>query len=111
MSNLADAVRRNSITLPREKISAFLPVAESDAKLFCVGLNYVSHAAELGVAIPKQPSIFSRYGTTCVAHEQPILLPRSSRSVDWEGELALVVGRHAKYVPEDEAMSVLAGIT
>src|SRR5262245_59601231 len=56
-------------------IAHYLPVCEADAKLFCVGLNYVGHADELGLAIPKQPAIFARYGTTCVGHDQPIMLP------------------------------------
>ena len=94
-----------------QQIAEVLPVAEPDAKLFCVGLNYRSHADELGHPIPKQPSIFSRYGTTCVGHEQPILLPTSSNAVDWEGELALVIGRTGKYVASADALKMLAGVT
>jgi 2-keto-4-pentenoate hydratase/2-oxohepta-3-ene-1,7-dioic acid hydratase in catechol pathway len=97
--------------LSRDDIACFLPICELDAKIFCVGLNYVSHAEELGLAIPKQPSIFSRYGSTCVGHEQSILIPRSSQAVDWEGELALVIGKPIKYVGETHALGALAGVT
>jgi 2-keto-4-pentenoate hydratase/2-oxohepta-3-ene-1,7-dioic acid hydratase in catechol pathway len=97
--------------LTEADIAHYLPTCEADAKVFCVGLNYASHAEELGQAIPKQPSIFSRYGTTCVGHGQPILLPKSSAAVDWEGELALVVGKPIKYVGEANAIGALAGVT
>jgi len=95
--------------LGSSEIAAHLPVAEADSKIFCVGLNYLSHAEELGLAIPKQPSIFSRYGTTCVGHEGDILLPKSSDAVDWEGELAVVIGASTKYVAEADALAKLAG--
>ena len=113
LRGLATAARanRDATRIDRQRIAAFLPVAEADAKIFCVGLNYQSHAEELGLPIPKQPSIFSRYGTTCVGHEQPILLPRSSGAVDWEGELALVIGGTGKYVAGTDARSMLAGVT
>lgn len=110
-----DKLRKAAATAPAaavlgaDEVAAWLPVAEADSKIFCVGLNYVSHAEELGVAIPKQPSIFSRYGTTCVGHEGDILLPKSSDAVDWEGELAVVIGVPTKYVTEDEALSRIAG--
>lgn len=97
--------------LLNERRIFWLPVCEADSKIFCVGLNYVGHAEELGLKIPKYPSIFSRYGTTCVGHEQPILLPKSSDAVDWEGELALVIGRPIKNVGETESRSALAGVT
>ena len=97
--------------LTEADIAHYLPTCEADAKIFCVGLNYVSHAEELGQAVPKQPSIFSRYGTTCVGHDQSILLPKSSTAADWEGELALVIGEPIKYVGEANAIGALAGVT
>ncbi len=92
-------------------IESFLPVCEEDSKVFCVGLNYGGHAKELGVGIPKNPSIFARYGTTCIGHGQNIPLPKSSSMVDWEGELALVIGTSTKYVGEDNALDAIVGAT
>jgi acylpyruvate hydrolase len=113
LQELADAVRSSHglARIDARWVAAILPVAEADAKIFCVGLNYRSHADELGHPIPKQPSIFSRYGTTCVGHEQPILLPKSSNAVDWEGELALIIGQSGKYVAGANALSMLGGVT
>ena len=107
----AAAAGEPSAALEETQIASFLPIAERGAKIFCVGLNYRSHAEELGLPIPKQPSIFSRYDTTCVGHDQPILLPKSSHAVDWEGELALVIGKPAKYAGERHARALLAGVT
>jgi 2-keto-4-pentenoate hydratase/2-oxohepta-3-ene-1,7-dioic acid hydratase in catechol pathway len=111
LATLASAVAAEKTSARIGQVSAFLPVAERDAKIFCVGLNYLSHAQELGLPVPKQPSIFSRYGTTCVGHDQPILIPRSSEAVDWEGELALIIGRPVKYIGKENALSAIAGVT
>lgn len=97
--------------LATKDVAQFLPSTEQDNKVFCVGLNYVSHAEELGMPIPKQPSIFARYGTTCVGHEGDILLPKSSDAVDWEGELAIVIGADTKYVDEADAFNHVAGVS
>jgi acylpyruvate hydrolase len=111
MRELAMASARRIASAEISSIPMFLPVAERDAKIFCVGLNYRSHATELGVPIPERPSIFSRYASTCVGHEQPIVIPKSSNAVDWEGELAVVIGRSAKHIGEANALSALAGAT
>lgn len=88
-----------------------LPVIPQPRKFFLVGLNYKSHADELGVGIPKWPSIFGRFAHTLVAHGEPIRIPKSSQAVDWEGELAVVIGRPGKYIREADAFDHVAGYT
>ena len=85
------------------------PVTPS--KIICVGLNYRSHARELGMDSPGEPLIFLKPPTALTASGATIHLPGQSRRVDYEGELALVVGRRAKHLAEDEALGVLAGVT
>jgi 2-keto-4-pentenoate hydratase/2-oxohepta-3-ene-1,7-dioic acid hydratase in catechol pathway len=80
-------------------------------KILCIGLNYADHAAEQGIAIPKNPVLFSKYWTSVIGPDEPIVLPRASTQVDYEAELAFVIGKRAKHVPESEAMSVIAGYT
>jgi 2-keto-4-pentenoate hydratase/2-oxohepta-3-ene-1,7-dioic acid hydratase in catechol pathway len=81
------------------------------AKIVCVGLNYRQHAIEIGAPIPKFPVLFSKFNNTLAAHGAPLRLPPPGVAVkfDYETELVLVVGRHARDVPEAEALSVLAG--
>jgi 2-keto-4-pentenoate hydratase/2-oxohepta-3-ene-1,7-dioic acid hydratase in catechol pathway len=102
---------RTRPAINNDQIKAFLPLTEPDSKIFCVGLNYTSHAVELGQEVPKQPSIFCRYASTCVGHEQSILVPKSSSAVDWEGELAVVIGRSIKNVGERDALAAIGGVT
>jgi 2-keto-4-pentenoate hydratase/2-oxohepta-3-ene-1,7-dioic acid hydratase in catechol pathway len=76
-----------------------------------VGLNYHSHLAEIGEPAPEYPILFHKPATSVVWHGQPIVLPRVSRQIDYEGELAVVIGRRGKYIPEEQALSFVAGYT
>lgn len=78
-------------------------------KIVGVGLNYRDHAAELGMAVPEEPVIFLKPATSVLGPEEAIRLPPESGRVDYEAELAVVVGRRCRRVPESEAMSVVAG--
>jgi acylpyruvate hydrolase len=80
-------------------------------KVVCVGLNYRSHLAEIGEPTPEYPILFHKAATSIVGPEQAIVLPRVSRQVDYEGELAVVIGRRGKYVSEENALSYVAGYT
>jgi len=82
-------------------------------KILCVGVNYPERAGEYkdNADAPKYPSIFVRFPASLVAHEAPILRPPESKQLDYEGEVALVIGRPARRVSEDEAMSRVAGYT
>jgi 2-keto-4-pentenoate hydratase/2-oxohepta-3-ene-1,7-dioic acid hydratase in catechol pathway len=79
------------------------------SKIICIGLNYRDHAAESGADIPKEPVIFFKASSSIVGPDDPLVIPRNSRKVDWEVELAVVIGKRAKYVTRDEAPRHIAG--
>jgi 2,4-didehydro-3-deoxy-L-rhamnonate hydrolase len=74
-----------------------------------VGLNFADHAAETGAAIPKEPILFNKAPSCVVGPNDDVMLPKGSEKTDWEVELAIVIGESASYVPEKEAMDVIAG--
>jgi len=78
-------------------------------KIVGVGLNYRDHALETGAAIPSEPVLFMKATTAINGPFDNIKLPRDSQKTDWEAELGLVIGRQARYVKEDQALSYLAG--
>ncbi len=86
-----------------------LPVIPNPAKILCVGHNYESHRQETGRAKVSHPSIFTRFADTLVADGQPILLPRVSSNLDFEGELAIVIGRGGRHIAEADALDHVAG--
>ncbi|MGE0830150.1 MAG: fumarylacetoacetate hydrolase family protein [Hyphomonadaceae bacterium] len=87
----------------------FLPPTANPGKIICLGVNYVDHAAEGGMAKPDFPVIFYRAATTFVAHGQPIVRPRVSDKLDYEGELAAIIGEKARHVPRARAHEIVAG--
>jgi 2-keto-4-pentenoate hydratase/2-oxohepta-3-ene-1,7-dioic acid hydratase in catechol pathway len=80
-------------------------------KIICIGLNYRDHALESGMAIPASPIIFSKFAACAVGANEPILLPKDSTQVDYEAELAFVVGRRAKNVSRADAFEYVLGYT
>jgi 2-keto-4-pentenoate hydratase/2-oxohepta-3-ene-1,7-dioic acid hydratase in catechol pathway len=88
---------------------AFLPAVPDPRKIFCVGINYRSHVEEAGREIPLHPMIFTRFADSQAAHLQPIVRPRVSDKLDFEGELALVIGRRARHVKAADALQYVAG--
>lgn len=86
-----------------------LPVIPDPDKILCVGLNYETHRAETNRPEAKFPTIFTRYADSQVAHRQPILKPRVSDQLDYEAELALVIGLGGRHISEDAALSHVAG--
>ncbi|WFE43134.1 fumarylacetoacetate hydrolase family protein [Verrucosispora sp. WMMD1129] len=72
-------------------------------KIVCIGLNYRDHAAETGAALPAEPVVFLKAADTVVGPGDPVLVPRGSTRTDWEVELAVVIGRKARYLPSAEA--------
>lgn len=74
-----------------------------------VGLNYADHAAESGMAVPKEPVLFNKAPSCIVGPNDTVLIPRGSQKTDWEVELAIVIGKTASYVSEDEAADYIAG--
>jgi len=88
----------------------FAPVPRP-GKLICIGLNYRDHAAESKMAIPEKPVVFSKFSSAVIAPGEPVVLPRQSKQVDYEAELAVVIGRHAKNVSADRAYDYVLGYT
>ncbi|MGE5552599.1 MAG: fumarylacetoacetate hydrolase family protein [Betaproteobacteria bacterium] len=80
-------------------------------KVICVGLNYRDHAKELGMAIPAEPVIFLKPETAVIGPEEPIVYPAMSRQVDYEAELAVVIGRETRSATPAEADRYIAGYT
>jgi 2-keto-4-pentenoate hydratase/2-oxohepta-3-ene-1,7-dioic acid hydratase in catechol pathway len=88
---------------------AFLPVIPNPDKILCVGLNYETHRLETGRPATEYPAIFTRFADTQIGHEQRIVRPRVSSQLDYEGELAVIIGRGGRYIPEAEALRYIAG--
>jgi 2-keto-4-pentenoate hydratase/2-oxohepta-3-ene-1,7-dioic acid hydratase in catechol pathway len=78
-------------------------------KFICIGLNYSDHAAETGATVPPEPIIFMKATSAIVGPNDDIIIPRGSEKTDWEVELAVVIGKTAKYVSEAEAIDYVAG--
>src|SRR3984893_11155023 len=89
----------------------WLPVIPNPEKILCAGINYRSHAAETGRELPKQPSMFIRLANTLVGHEGEMVRPSVSTQFDFEGELALVIGRGGRHIPVERALGHVAGYT
>lgn len=85
------------------------PCVARPGKFVCVGLNYADHAAESGLPIPEEPVVFMKATNALSGPSDPILKPRGSTQLDWEVELAFVVGTHCAYVSEAEAARAIAG--
>jgi 2-keto-4-pentenoate hydratase/2-oxohepta-3-ene-1,7-dioic acid hydratase in catechol pathway len=88
-----------------------LPVIPDPAKIICAGINYRAHAAEAGRDLPKQPSVFARFADTLVGHDGEMIRPKISEQFDFEGELALVIGRGGRHIAAKDALEHVAGYT
>lgn len=86
------------------------PVARP-SKIVCIGLNYASHAKESGMDLPKEPVLFFKSTTAVCGPNDDVIIPKNSVKTDWEVELAVVIGKRASYVSEEEAMDHVAGYT
>lgn len=92
-----------------EATVTFGPCVANHDKIICVGLNYRRHALESGMAIPTVPVLFSKFPNTIAAPGEQIVLPATAREYDYEAELGVVIGRRAKHVREQEALSYVLG--
>lgn len=88
-----------------------LPPVPAPRKILCVGLNYGRHVAEAGRELPAHPSMFARFADSFVGHEAPVWKPRLSDKFDYEGELAVVIGRAGRHIAARDALSHVAGYT
>lgn len=86
-----------------------LPVVPDAGKILCVGLNYETHRAETKRPDNQHPTMFTRYADSQIAHGQPMIVPTVSDKLDFEGEMAVIIGRGGRHIPEDKALSHVAG--
>ncbi|MCK9799467.1 fumarylacetoacetate hydrolase family protein [Pseudomonas sp. MAFF 302030] len=97
--------------LPRIALAqvTFLPVIPNPGKVLCIGINYATHVRETGREMPIYPMIFTRFADSQTAHLQPIVRPTASHKLDFEGELAVVIGKPARHVKQADALEYVAG--
>lgn len=93
---------------PMKDVTLLEPIT-NPGKVICIGLNYRKHAEETGNKLPEHPVCFPRWPESHVAHNQPLLVPKESEKFDYEGELAVIIGKTARRVPEDKAFDYVAG--
>ena len=102
VSNGKASLKLSSLTL--------LPPVLNPSKAIAVGLNYVDHAAESPYKdAPKYPVLFQRFPSSWVAHDQPLVKPKVSDDFDYEGEVAVIIGRPGRYISKEDALSYVAG--
>lgn len=88
-----------------------LPVIPNPSKILCVGHNYENHRIETGRAPTEHPSIFTRFADTLISADQPVIRPQASTDLDYEAELAVVIEKGGRNIPEDRAMAHVAGFS
>lgn len=110
LNRLADwlKVHQDSLLEIPENARIGSPVARP-SKIICIGLNYRKHAEEAGMAVPEIPIIFMKASSSLCGPFDPIYIPRNSVQTDWEVELAVVIGKRAKYVKKEDAFDYIAG--
>lgn len=91
--------------------ATFLPTVPNPDKIICIGLNYMGHIKETGRDKPAHPSIFTRYPQSFVGHGQPMVRPKASDKFDYEGELAVVIGKAGRAIPVGSALNHVVGYT
>jgi len=112
IDQLENLAAKAPVDLPFADIRVLKPVPNPE-KILCVGVNYPDRAAEYkdNSERPKYPSIFARFPPSLVAHEEPIVRPPESKQLDYEGEIALVIGRRGRRIAEGDALSYVMGYT
>ncbi|AXS40751.1 fumarylacetoacetate hydrolase family protein [Breoghania sp. L-A4] len=99
---------REGTELALSDVVLLSPVPNPD-KILCIGLNYMTHIRETGRDAPQKPSIFTRYPSSVVGHDVPLVRPKVSDWFDFEGELAVVIGKPGRAIPAARAMEHVAG--
>ncbi|MBL4811473.1 MAG: fumarylacetoacetate hydrolase family protein [Rhodobacteraceae bacterium] len=89
----------------------FLPPVPTPSHFFCAGLNYAAHARETGNAAPAAPRFFSRANSSLIGHNTPIIRPKVSTELDYEGELVLIIGKPGRHIKPKDALTHIAGYT
>jgi 2-keto-4-pentenoate hydratase/2-oxohepta-3-ene-1,7-dioic acid hydratase in catechol pathway len=108
LDELAESAKLEGDAEPASVMRVLPPVPDPD-KIICIGLNYRSHAAEAGIDPPEQPTFFAKFRNALVPAGATVSLPGASEKVDYEAEVAFVVGRRCKEVDPEEALDAVAG--
>ncbi len=87
----------------------YLPLISNPGKIICVGLNYVDHSSESGFKQPEYPTIFARFASSLIAHQQDIIRPLCSTQLDYEGEMVAIVGQRGREIEKSRALDYIAG--
>ena len=116
LSDLAETLHRGDKpepigpSVPRSEVELLAPVPRP-GKFLCIGLNYRDHAAESGMDVPKEPVVFNKFATSVLAHDAAVQIPVGADKLDYEAELAFVIGRRARNVSVEEAGEYILGYT
>lgn len=102
------AIVESTVGIPLSSVHILSPVLFPE-KIFCVAENYTSHVKEADSKVAKKPYLFTKFRNAIVGPNDPILIPRMSKKVDWEAELAVVIGKEGKHIPKDRAIDHVAG--
>ena len=105
-----EAARRNLLVADADAVK-LLPPVPRPPKMICIARNYAEHAREAGFEISEIPIVFPRFSATLVAHGEPVVRPTVSDQLDWEGELAIVIGRPGRAIKHADAIDYVAGYT
>jgi 2,4-didehydro-3-deoxy-L-rhamnonate hydrolase len=110
LKQLDSWLQKNASSAPKVASSVRLgPPVTRPSKIVCIGLNYRDHAAETRAEAPKEPVLFFKATTSLVGPNDPLVRPKNSTKVDWEVELAVVIGKKAQYVSRESALDYVAG--
>merc|ERR1712004_421601 len=104
------STEKTNETYQLENVTYNSPVTDPK-KVICVGKNYIEHAIETGEGIPTEPLIFNKFPSSITGHNNPVCLPKIGATVDWEGELAVVIGKDGYSIKRENAMEHVAGYT
>lgn len=107
--NIFGEFHRDEAKLPLQKIKLLAPVTPS--KIICLGRNYADHAREQNAELPAIPMLFLKPPSSVIAKGETILLPYQSQQVEYEGELAVVIGKHGRDIPAETARDYILGYT
>lgn len=94
-----------------DDVRGLAPVVPAPGKIVCVGLNYAPHIREMGRDLPEYPTLFAKYPEALIGPDDPLVLPEASDAVDWEAELAVVIGARVRHADDDAAAAAIAGFT
>jgi 2-keto-4-pentenoate hydratase/2-oxohepta-3-ene-1,7-dioic acid hydratase in catechol pathway len=108
---LPEATKVADGAAPDAKLSEieYLPLIGNPGKIICVGLNYKAHREETGRKPTDQPALFVRFAESQTAHNGPLVRPKASEMLDYEGELAVIIGKTGRHVKKADALSIIAG--